>query len=82
MRRPLFGLITTHVAYTQGDILLSKMVKLTDDYEYTFMRVTVRTGGHLLLELVPRARNNGSLPDWKFRPAIEGTHVHTQDFGD
>jgi hypothetical protein len=63
-------------------ILLSKMLRLSDDVSGSFMRVTVRTGGYLLLELIPRVRNNGNLPNWGFQPSIEGKHDHMQDFGD
>ena len=38
-------------------IVLSKMLKLRDDHEMVFMRVTVRTGGHLpmVIALAPRS---------------------------
>ena len=62
-------------------IIIDKVLKLSDDHGTTYMRVLVRTGEHLLLELVPRARNNGNVPNWKFRPAVDGKHGHMQDFG-
>ena len=43
-------------------ILIDKLLKLTDDHSASFMRVLVRTGEYLLLELVPSVRNNGNVP--------------------
>ena len=63
-------------------ILLSKMLRLTDDYDTVFMRVTVRTEGYMLLELVPRARHLTHMPSWKFYPSLEGRRDNMQDFND
>ena len=47
----------------------------------SFMRVLVGTGEYLMLELVPDVRNNGNVPNWEFRPPVDGEHGHMQDFG-
>jgi hypothetical protein len=44
-------------------VLLTKVLRLECDYETSLMRVTVRTGGSLLLELVPR---RGRARNWMF----------------
>ena len=61
-------------------ILIDKLLKLTDDHSASFMRVLVRTGEYLLLELVPRVRNNGNVPNMMFRPPIEGKRDNMQEF--
>jgi hypothetical protein len=63
-------------------VLLSKMLRLADDDSTIFLRVTVRTGGYMLLELVPRARHLPHFSSWKFFPLIEGKRDNMQDFGD
>jgi hypothetical protein len=63
-------------------ILLSKMLRLEDDNSTSFMRVTVHTGGYLLLELVPRARHLPHYPSWQFYPSLEGKRDNMQDFAD
>ena len=63
-------------------VLFSKMLRLVGTDSTSYMRVTVRTGGYLLLELVPRVRNNGNLPNWTFSPVIQGTRGNMQDFSD
>ena len=62
-------------------IIIDKLLKLTDDHACRYMRVLVRTGEYLLLELVPDVRNNGNVPNWEFRPPIEGKRDNMQDFG-
>jgi hypothetical protein len=62
-------------------IIIDKLLKLTDDHACRYMRVLVRTGEYLLLELVPDVRNNGNVPNWEFRPPVDGKHGHMQDFG-
>ena len=37
-----------------------------------FMRVQISTGEKLELTLIPNTRNNGSIPDWTFRPHLTG----------
>ena len=67
-------------------ILSCKMLRLSDDdgtvLGKSFMRVTVRTGGYLLLELVPRARHRPHYPNWQFYPSLEGRRDNVHDFGD
>ena len=63
-------------------ILSCKMLRLSDDYGTVLMRVTVHTGGYLLLELVPRARHRPAYPNWQFYPSLEGRRDNVQDFGD
>ena len=62
-------------------IIIDKLLKLTDDHSTSYMRVMVRSSEYLLLELVPRVRNNGNLPDMTFCPPIEGKRDNMQDFG-
>ena len=52
-------------------ILLCKMLRLVGNESTSYMRVTVRTGGYLLLELVPRVRSNGNLPNPTFPPTTQ-----------
>jgi len=62
-------------------IIIDKLLKLTDDHACRYMRVLVRMGEYLLLELVVDVRNNGNVPNWEFRPPIEGKRDNMQDFG-
>eukprot|EP01046_Picozoa_sp_COSAG06_P051575 COSAG06_NODE_8446_length_2171_cov_43.077220_2_plen_181_part_00 len=62
-------------------IIIDKLLKLTDDHACRYMRVLVRTGEYLLLELVADVRNNGNVSNWEFRPPIEGKRDNMQDFG-
>jgi len=63
-------------------ILLNKMLTLADRDGTNYMRVTVHTGERLVLDLIPRIRNNGDLPNWTFAPAVEGTPDNKQTFDD
>ena len=62
-------------------ILMKKMLRLNSDHGTTFMSVLVYSGEYLQLELVPRVPNNGYIPNFTFRPHIEGTKDNMEDFG-
>jgi hypothetical protein len=63
-------------------ILLSKMLRLEDEHSTVFLRVTVRTGEYLLLELVPRAHHLPHYPNWQFYPSLAGKRDNMQDFSE
>ncbi len=63
-------------------IMLSKILRMNDSHSTSFMRVTVRTGGYLLLELVPRARHLSRHLSWQFCPSLEGKRDNLQDFSE
>eukprot|EP01046_Picozoa_sp_COSAG06_P055471 COSAG06_NODE_10204_length_1727_cov_1.136978_2_plen_187_part_01 len=55
------------------------MLKLSDNMGGSLLHIRAFTGEKLVMVLVPRARNNGNLPNWMFVPHIDGTHAHVLD---
>jgi hypothetical protein len=62
-----------------GGVIMDKMLQLNNDYHEVYMRVLVRAGEYLLLEIVRTVRHNG--PAMHFRPPVQGKRDNMQDFG-
>ena len=60
-------------------VIMDKMLQLSDDHYRVYMRVLIRTGEYLQLEIVDHVRLNG--PSMRFRPAVQGKRDNMQDFG-
>ena len=63
------------------EVLLDKILELSDENSLFYMRVEIFTGSYMMLTLIPSKRNNGNVPDWGFKPSIAGTHDNVEDFG-
>ena len=64
----------------EPEVLMDKILQLSDDNGMNFMRVQIFTGEYMQLTLIPTARSNGNVPDWTFRPHLTGFN-YKQDFG-
>ena len=56
----------------EPEVLMDKILQLSDDNGMNFMRVQIFTGEYMQLTLIPTARSNGTVPDWTFRPHLTG----------
>jgi len=65
----------------EPEVLMDKILQLSDDNGMNFMRVQIFTGEYMQLTLIPTARSNGNVPDWTFRPHLTGFINNTIDFG-
>ena len=55
------------------ELLRDKILHLQAAFmQDAFMQVQIFTGEKLELTLIPNTRNNGSIPDWTFRPHLTG----------
>ena len=72
-------------------VLIDKILLLSDGhgiefmedhpgYGRQFMRVLVRTGENLLLQIVRNERDDGHMLNWEFRPPVDGTRGNMQGF--
>jgi hypothetical protein len=66
-------------------VIMDKMLQLSDDHYRVYMRVLIRTGEYLLLEIVDNVRLSVALGPLRrtlsFRPAVQGKRDNMQDFG-
>jgi len=68
-------------------VLVDQMLELSDNMGGSLLHIRASRGtgyshdydGYMMMVLVPRARNNGNLPNWMFVPHIDGTHDHMLD---
>ena len=60
-------------------VIMDKILQLTDDHTRFHMRVLVRAGEYLLLEILQNIRRND--PSMHFRPTVQGKRDSMQDFG-
>ena len=60
----------------EPEVLMDKIIKMSDDYNMIYMRVQIFTGENMILTLIPMARNNGNVPDWRFRPHLTLSLIH------
>jgi hypothetical protein len=60
-------------------VLVDQMLELSDNMGGSLLHIRASTGEYMMMVLVPRARNNGNLPNWMFVPHIDGTHDHMLD---
>jgi len=54
----------------EPEVLMDKILQLSDDNGMNFMRVQIFTGEYMQLTLIPTARSNGIVSDWTFTGVI------------
>eukprot|EP01047_Picozoa_sp_COSAG01_P078899 COSAG01_NODE_14754_length_1413_cov_41.789193_2_plen_167_part_00 len=61
----------------EPEVLMEKILKLGDSNSMAYMRITVNTGAHLVMQCIPKVPQNDRDPSWSF-----GAGSATQEFRD